>query len=343
MIPYIAHHVTPEDEAAVLAVLRSDRLTQGPAVPAFEDALAHRAGCRYAVCVNSGTAALTLALRAAGGVSGTLVWTSPISFMATANAALMNGCRVAFTDTDARGLVNGWIPEATIFVPVTLGGIPYVLTPAQRQKTVIVDACHGPIALPEGAAAACLSFHPAKHVACGEGGAVLTNDAELARRVQMLRDHGRDHARMVKCSGNYRMADLNAALGRSQLTRYDHGIHERQRRALLYDEAFQGHVTPVRHPGNSARHLYQILVSDRDTFRAKLEDRGVGTQVHYSPIHLEPFYRDVLGFTPGMLPNAEAFAASTISLPLFPSMTDEQQETVINAVVEAVTELRLGL
>ena len=342
MLSYAAHHITAEDEAVVLAVLRSDRLTQGPTVARFEDALAATAGCKHAVVVNSGTAALMLAIRALDLPGGTLAWTSPISFMATANAALLANCRIAFTDVDGRGLVAGWIQQAPLFIPVTLGGIPRPLSDRERQKTVVVDACHGPIALPDGATAACLSFHPVKHVACGEGGAVLTDDAELARRVRMLRDHGRESGRMLKLSGNYRLPDLNAALGVSQLTRYHENVTERQRRAGLYDEALKRHVRVVTHPETSARHLYQILVPQRDAFQAKLKAAEVGTQVHYRPIHLEPFYT-MLGFKPGTLPVAERFAAETLSLPLFPNMTDEQQESVVNAVIEAVTEIDLGL
>lgn len=337
MIPYVRHQVTDADVEAVTAVLRGAALTQGPVVPAFEQALADQSGARYAVAVNSGTAALTLALRAAGVKVGSSVWTSPISFMATSNAVLLAGANLGYTDVDHRGLVQGWAPRAEFFLPVTLGGQPLELTLKQRQKTVIVDACHGPLSLPDGALAACFSFHPAKHVACGEGGAVVTNDSAFAERVRVLRDHGRNLTtrRMERLSGNYRMPDVNAALGLSQLQRYDAGVLERRRQAAVYDEALTGHVEIVPHHVNSARHLYQILVENRDAVREHLLTQGVTAQVHYPPIPGEPFYK---GMFPGWergLPNAVRFAGHALSLPLYPGLTEAEQEQVIDAVIEA--------
>src|SRR3990167_4264566 len=335
VIPHVKHSITCDDETAVLACLRSGALTQGEAVPAFEQELANISGAKHCVCVNSGTAALTLALRGVGVKVGTWVWTSPISFMATANAVLLAGANVGFTDVDVRGLVTGWAPSE-VFLPVTLGGNPYDLSLRQRQKTVIVDACHGPLTLPDGATAACFSFHPAKHIACGEGGAVVTNDEALAARVRLLRDHGRDPIprRMVRLSGNHRMPDLNAALGLSQLARYEDGVRERRRLAALYDAAFAGKVETVPHHPDSARHLYQVLVEDRDALRDRLLEQGIGTQVHYPPIPAEPFYQ---GMYPGWareLANTVRFAAHVLSLPLYPGLTDAEQEKVINAILD---------
>ena len=334
MLPYARHDITPEDEAAVLAALRSPTLTQGEGVERFETALAQHATTRTAVVVNSGTAALYLALRATGCGPKTTVWTSPISFMATANAALLCGARIAFSDVEATtGLVGGWVQPAQFFIPVTLGGQPITLTTAERQKTVIVDACHGPLTLPVGALAACLSFHPAKHVACGEGGAILTNDETYAARCRMLRDHGRrPDKRMATLSMNFRLPELNCALGQSQLLRYDENVQRRQDLALRYDQGLDGKVETVPHDPDSARHLYQILVEDRDRVQERLRDAGIGTAVHYPPIHLEPFYRSQLGFTSGMLPEAERFASRTLSLPLYPTLTEREQDTIIGVL-----------
>jgi dTDP-4-amino-4,6-dideoxygalactose transaminase len=204
-----------------------------------------------------------------------------------------------------------------------------------------VDACHGPIHHPLNAKASTLSFHPAKHVAAGEGGAVLTNDPEIAERIYQFRDHGRDAItkRMHRFGVNYRMAETSAALARSQLARYAENVAKRRAIAAIYDEAFGMSAlgfTPVPHHHESARHLYQILVHNgrRNGVQAALLELGVGTQVHYRPVPSEPWWQ---AQQQGSYPGAEHFAAETLSLPLYPSMLESEVGTVIDAVAEVLT------
>jgi perosamine synthetase len=339
MIPYAKHAITPDDEAAVLRALRSDHLTQGPEVEAFEAELAEVAGARYAVAVNSGTAALATAYGAIG--EG---WYVPaISFVATANAVLHAEYPVGFSDCNPdTGLVIGPHPD----VGVTLGGQPV--------SGRLVDACHGPLRH-LGALATCFSFHPAKHVAAGEGGAVVTNDQGLADEMRLLRAHGREGTRMVRLGWNHRMPEPCAALARSQLRRYRDGVTIRRQLAAEYDRAFAGHpvIRPVPHTDDSARHLYQVLLPDplvghmahasqplppsttyREDVASKLRERGIGTAIHYPVIPLQPYYRDRYGYRPGQFPGAESHAARTLSLPLYPTLQPHEQRQVIDALLE---------
>lgn len=327
LIPYTQHTVSPDDEAAVLRALHSHHLTQGPEVEAFEQELAALSGAKYAVCVNSGTAALHLAYRAHG-----TEWIMPaISFVASANATLfscipeeLSQDDIPFKDCNQdTGLVWDWSGTFA----VTLGGQVPV------GDFDVMDACHGPIKH-LGTVATILSFHPAKHVACGEGGAILTNDDTFADQCRLLRSHGRRGTEMVVLGYNYRMPEINAALGRSQLTRYHENVRERRRLAHWYDEAFAGKVRTVPHSTESARHLYQIIVEDRDAKQKALRSRGIGTAIHYPVIPLQPYYRERYGYRDGQFPGAEWHAAHTLSIPLFPTMTEEEQDRVISAVLE---------
>jgi len=333
MIPYTAHHVTTDDVAAVRMALTSGWVAGcGPYTEALEVKLCIHSGAKYAVVVNSGTAALHLAYLACGVGPGKTVLTSPVSFVATANAALMCGAEVLFWDTDSELDIR----EHQIIVPVTCGGSPGYVEDIPT-VTTIVDACHGPIAHDEHAKATCLSFHPAKHVAAGEGGAVLTNDATVAAKCRLLRSHGRKGGNMVELGMNYRMPDINAALACSQLDRYEWSVTRRREIAAVYDEAFKGCVESVPHSPQSARHLYQVLVNNRGHVKAELAKRGVGTAVHYSPIiPLQPYYRNRFGYKPGMFPNAERYASRTLSIPMYPTLTDNEIQTVVDAVKEVV-------
>ena len=338
MIPYAKHSVTADDINAVLSVLCSDRLTQGPTVPKLEAALAEKCGAKYAVAVSSGTAALHLAYLACGVGPGTTVLTSPVSFVATANAVLYCGADVEFRH-------EGALWESDVVVPIDLGGDPCIMA---SESTVIRDACHSLHFNPDTDMAACFSFHPCKHIAAGEGGAIVTNDFTIDEKCRALRDHGRYMTakgkwqtatpvgmQMYDMGFNYRLAEIPAALALSQLKRLDTNIAERRRIAALYDSAFKG--VPVQHSPQSARHLYQILVDDRDNVRQELAKRGVGTQVHYEPIiPLQPYYKDRFGYREGMWPNAEAFAARTLSIPLYPTMTEEDITHVIQGVSNVV-------
>jgi perosamine synthetase len=320
MIPYTRHAITPEDEAAVLRALRSSYLTQGPEVEAFEDELATFAGAKYAVAVNSGTAALHVAYNAIGGEARSL---PAMSFVATANAWIYNhplGWQHTFYDL---GTVDT--------VLVTLGGEPVSLR--LSLPYIVVDACHGPLSLPSGAGAACFSFHPAKHVAAGEGGAIVTNDPQIAERCRLLRSHGRLGSSMVALGYNYRMPELSAALARSQLARVLTGVNIRRRIAEQYDAEFTGLTVEPRSP-ESWVHLYRLRHPDRDAFRHRLAARGVGTAIHYPVIPLQPYYRQRFGYEPGMWPNAEKYAAETVSIPMFPTLTEQEIGTVVQAVKE---------
>jgi dTDP-4-amino-4,6-dideoxygalactose transaminase len=351
MIPYTHHHVHADDVAAVREALQSDWIAgNGPYTERLEAALCDVARCKYAVVVNSGTAALHLAYLACGVGPGTTVLTSPVSFVATANAALMCGAEVGFWDLDVKRMFLG-----ETVVPVTLGGNP-VYPSTLKPYNVVVDACHGPYSIPKGAQAACISLHAAKHVAAGEGGAILTNDIDIEFKCRSLRDHGRivvsdkptwddacnghEPRSWMECAAlgyNYRMPDVNAALALSQLARYEWNVLRGQEIAARYDEAFAGKVETVPHSAESARHLYQILHDDRNSLRKQLLKRGVGTQVHYEPIiPLQKYYRERFGYKTGMWPNAERYAARTLSIPMFPTLTDAEIDHVVKSIQEVV-------
>lgn len=343
MIPYTQHTVTPEDEAAVLEVLRSPYLAQGPKVEEFEAALAQKAGAKYCVCVSSGTAALQAAFAAIHVPRDRRrLVTTPITFVATANAASSVGFPVSFADVNDRGIWNPHKavlehPNVVICV-VTLRGEPVPVDLGVGRPVVIVDACHGPLHLPLGAVAACFSFHPAKHVACGEGGAVVTNDEGFARLCRAYRDHGRVDGKMEIRGGNYRMSEMAAALGLSQLARYEDGVARRREIAMWYDLSL-GYMA-VLQPKDSAYHLYQLLVDRRDQVREALRACRIGTQVHYLPVYRHPWWaRDMLN--PNPPPKAEQFASRVLSIPLYPTLTDTEVEYVASTVKRVVEEVHV--
>lgn len=371
VISYAKHHVTAEDKAAVIMVLNSDRLTQGPTVELLEAKLCEVSGAKYAVAVNSGTAALHLAYLACGVGPEQSIVTSPLSFVATANAALYCGADVEFVDTTEKGLIEvtaEWLMDRTVdqsmrgeplLVPVTLGGNDPSWEWIGAPPRVVTDASHGPIAHLDGAATT-FSFHPAKHVAAGEGGAIVTDDGAVWSRCFAMRDHGRvlgnvnmdgsvstgDDRVTVELGFNYRMDEMSAALALSQLGRYEWNVTERQRIAAIYDAAFKDKVRTVPHSDQSARHLYQLLVEDRDTVRQQLAERGVGTQIHYHPIiPLQPYYHErwrpydrgdvtLSDIAKERWPNAVWHSEHTLSIPMFPTLTEQEVETVIAAVLE---------
>lgn len=316
-LPYTQHQITPEDAEAVVKLLGSGQaLTQGPAVEAFEQALCDFTGAPYAVAVNSGTAALHLAY----GLlfqAGQRIRMPAISFVATANAALYCGLQPEFLDVSPQ---TGLVME-DCEVGVELGGQP------TGHRHLIVDACHS-VRYDPNAYCTILSLHPAKHLCAGEGGVLLTGDAEIARRARLLRSHGRDGVSMVALGFNYRLPDMNAALALSQLSRLDANIAERQRLAARYQALLT--VPCVPHPVDSHRHLFQALVEDRDNVQVKLKDKGIGTAIHYPVIPDQPYYRK-FGDVEGLV-WARAFAKNTLSLPLFPGLTEPDQDRVIEAL-----------
>lgn len=367
-LPYTRHHVTDEDVAAVVEVLRGPALTQGKTVEAFEAALCEYTGAQFAVAVSSGTAALHLAYLAVMPLIAADwdIEVPALSFVATANAALLacdrsdyqNQAMLRFRDVDPQ---TGNMMDSAhydVAVPVHFAGRACDLS-RMKASHVIEDACHALGAIDfDGCSrvgscahslATVFSFHPAKHVACGEGGAVTTNDADFAARVRLLRSHGRDSSRghgMVALGLNYRMSDINAALGLSQLKRLDENVERRFQIARLYTMAFDnwsqeadGRQAPGEvAPRTSAWHLYPIRIEDgrRDEVKATLNAQGIGAQIHYPAIHLQPYYRERFGYKPGDFPNAEAWAAEELSLPLFPEMTDADVVRVVDALKEAL-------
>ncbi|MBD2842457.1 UDP-4-amino-4,6-dideoxy-N-acetyl-beta-L-altrosamine transaminase [Erythrobacter rubeus] len=377
-IPYGRQSVTEADIAAVVDVLKSDFLTQGPVVPAFEDAVRSAVGARHAVAANSATSALHVACMALGVGPGDSVWTSPLTFVASSNAALYCGADVDFVDVDERSYnmcpvrltdkleaaaASGELPK--VIIPVHLTGqscdMAAIHAAASRYGVKIIeDASHAiggrfgpdPVGSCRYSDIAVFSFHPVKIVTTGEGGMALTNDDELARLMRLDRSHGitRDAEMMhaddpgawyyeqQRLGYNYRMTDINAALGFSQMGRLAEFIERRREIAQTYDAAFAAHPiqTPWQHPETaSAWHLYVVRVAGRRAVFDALRDAGIGVNLHYIPVYLQPYYRD-LGFEPGYCPNAERYYSEAISLPMFPSMTAEQQQRVIAEVTQAV-------
>lgn len=374
MIPYGRQSIDAADIAAVVEVLKSDFLTQGPAVPRFEAAVAAYCGAGHAVAANSATSALHLACLALEVGPGDLVWTSPVTFVASANCALYCGADVDFVDIDPvsynmdpaalaarleRAEAEGRLPK--VVIPVHLAGqscdMAEIGALAERYGfAVIEDASHAigghygdrPVGHCTHSDIAVFSFHPVKIVTSAEGGMAVTRNADLAQRMALLRSHGvtRDPALMthesdgpwyyqqVALGWNYRMTELQAALGASQLTRLDAFVARRHAIADRYDAGLAGLAldTPERLGGrHSALHLYVIQLHDPARHRAvfdALRDAGIGVNLHYIPVHTQPFYR-ARGHRPGDFPMAEAYYARAISLPMFPDLTDVQQDDVI--------------
>lgn len=381
MIPYGRQEITDADIEAVVDVLRSDFLTQGPAVPAFEKAVAEYCGATHGVAVNSATSALHIACLALGVGPGDRVWTSPNTFVASANCARYCGARVDFVDIDA-ATFNMSVPALAekladaervgtlpkVVIPVHMAGqscnMAGIAELAQRYRfDVIEDASHAigghykdkPVGDCRFSRITVFSFHPVKIITTGEGGLATTQDAELAGRMARLRSHGvtRDpdlmtHApdgpwyyQQIELGLNYRMTDIQAALGLSQMARLDDFVSRRATLAAQYDVALSS--LPLRRPGRQASttsswHLYVIRLEDparhRTVFQA-LRTAGIGVNLHYIPVHLQPYYRE-LGFGPGDFPAAEDYYSRAISIPLHTGLTDADQDTVIAEIAKAL-------
>jgi len=380
MIPYSTQEISKADMRAVARVLRSDWLTQGPAVERFERALARYAGTRFAVALSSGTAALHAAYFAAGVTKGDEVIVPALTYVATSNPAVFLGATVSFADIDSSygtvnvGDVKTKISARTkVIAPVDYGGRPAPMRElralARKHKILLIaDAAHSLGARYRGKAAgsladmSILSFHPVKSITTGEGGAVLTDNASFADRVRLFRSHGittdprrhegKGHAtwyqEMQFLGYNYRMTDIAAALGESQLRRLDR-IIERRRSAAGRYRVFLRDIPDLVLPAEersyerSAWHLYPVRLAGRmaghreDVF-TRLRDAGIGVQVHYIPVYRHPFY-ERLGYGGRPCPNAEAFAATEISLPLFASITQRQQSYIARTLRGIVKSL----
>jgi UDP-4-amino-4,6-dideoxy-N-acetyl-beta-L-altrosamine transaminase len=387
MIPYGHQDITQADIDAVVQVLRSDFLTQGPAVPRFEQAVASRVGAGYAIAVNSGTSALHIGCAALGLGPGDCLWTVPNTFVASANCGRYCGADVDFVDIDP-DTWNLSVPrlEEKLREAETAGRLPRIVVPvhfagqptdqeaiwdlAQRYGfKVLEDASHAigaarngePVGSCRWSHITVFSFHPVKIVTSGEGGMALTNDAELAARLRMLRSHGitREPARFGPAPPpargawyyeqqllgfNYRITDIQAALGASQMERLTGYVDRRNVLASRYQRAFQElplRLPCVRPENRSAFHLYVIRLNAAGQSRThgevfdELRRQGIGVNLHYMPVHLQPYYRD-MGFLPGQFPEAESHGREAITLPLFVGLSDETQDKVMGCVRRAL-------
>lgn len=385
MIPYGRQDINQADVDAVLDVLRSDFLTQGPQVPQFEERLKSYCNAEHAVAVNSATSALHIACLALGLQEGDWLWTSPITFVASANCGLFCGAQVDFVDIDAstfnmctKALAakletaerEGRLPK--VVVPVHMGGQSCDMQAIHALSTrygfrVVEDASHAVGGKYDGAPVGncrysditVFSFHPVKIITTAEGGVATTNDAKLAESMMLFRSHGvtRDpdlmtfgvdgpwYYEQVVLGYNYRMNDLQAALGLSQLNRLDVLVARRHDISDAYGEMLSDlPVTGQSEPPGiySARHLYIVRldpmglnVSHREVFDA-MREAGVGVNLHYIPVHTQPYYR-AIGFKSADFPEAEKYYAQAISLPMFPTLTDEDQKVVVGALRTALS------
>ncbi len=383
MIPYGRQDISDADIAAVVDVLRSDFITQGPAVPAFEQTVATYCGAAHAIAVNSATSALHIACLALGVGPGDIVWTSPITFVASANCALYCGATVDFVDVDSTtanisvdalrekleaAKTNNTLPK--VVIPVHLCGTSCDMRAIralgdQYGFRIIEDASHAiggryldePIGSCRYSDITVFSFHPVKIITTGEGGMALTNDDQLAQVMNLLRSHGvtRDPALMtgeadgswyyqqVALGFNYRITDIQAALGTSQMMRIDEFVQRRHENADWYDEYLVDlPVTALACPDDSysALHLYVIQLELDDLSRShrevfdSLRAQGIGVNLHYIPVYAHPYYKQ-LGFQAGICPIAEAYYARAISIPMFPTITRNDQAAVISALKQA--------
>ncbi len=385
MIPYGRQDITQADIDAVVSVLQSDFLTQGPMVPRFEQSVAQHVGASHALAMNSATSALHVACLALGLGNGDWLWTTSITFVASANCGLYCGARVDFVDIDprtynlcpqalARKLEqaerDGKLPK--VVVAVHLCGQPCDMLAihalAQRYGfKIIEDASHAIGGKYQGefigncrySDITVFSFHPVKIITTAEGGMALTNDAELANKMALLRSHGitRDPAQMTHAADgpwyyqqidlgfNYRMTELQAALGVTQMERLDQFVARRHQLARRYDDLLAGLpvTTPWQHPDSySGLHLYVIRLqldkigkTHRQVFEA-LRELGIGVNLHYIPVHTQPYYQR-MGLGSGDFPEAERYYAEAISLPMFQTMTEAQQDEVIAALRKALS------
>ena len=384
MIPYGRQDITQSDIDAVVGVLQSDFLTQGPMVPRFEQSVAQHVGATHALAVNSATSALHIACLALGLGPGDRLWTTPITFVASANCALYCGADVDFVDIDPRTYNlcpqalalkleqaerEGTLPK--VVVPVHLCGQPcdmqaiHALSQRYGFK-IIEDASHAIGGKYQGefignsrySDITVFSFHPVKIITTAEGGMALTNDEALANKMALLRSHGitRDPAQMTREADgpwyyqqidlgfNYRMTELQAALGVTQMERLDQYVARRHQLARRYDDLLTGLpvTAPWQHADSySGLHLYVIRLqldkiqkTHRQVFEA-LRELGIGVNLHYIPVHTQPYY-ERMGFKPDDFPQSQTYYQEAISIPMFQTMTDEQQDEVIAALRVAV-------
>ena len=377
-IPYGRQNITDEDIQAVVEVLKSDWLTQGPDIKRFEDFFAEYVGSKYAVAVSNGTAALHLCAMALGVEPGDKVITTPITFVASANCVRYCGGEVVFADIDpttylldlnsVKKLLES-SPKGTYkgIIPVDFAGRANDLEAFRKLADeyglwIIEDACHSPggyfidsnginqsCGNGKFAELAIFSFHPVKHIAAGEGGMITTNDVALYKKLLNIRSHGiqQDSEKRIYHHGvwyyemqelgyNYRLTDFQAALGISQLNRANDGLLRRKEIASTYYNAFKDNTFIKGQSGEvegHAYHLYVIEIEDRAGLINYLRELNIFAQVHYIPAHLMPYYRN-FGWKDGDMPIAEEYYKHCISLPMYPTLTEEEQKFVIDKVLE---------
>jgi UDP-4-amino-4,6-dideoxy-N-acetyl-beta-L-altrosamine transaminase len=388
VIPYGRQHLDESDIKAVLDTLKSDWLTQGPAIPKFEGAFADYCNASYAVAVNSATSALHIACLALGVGPGDCVWTSPNSFVASSNCALYCGAGIDFVDIDLQtgnmcvdalkhklenAEANNCLPK--VVIPVHFAGQPCDMAQIRALSKrygffVIEDASHAVGArYQDKSVGSCefsdicvFSFHPVKIITTMEGGMALTNSMELADKMRMLRSHGitNDPAMMTEESHgpwyyqqitlgfNYRMTDVEAALGLSQLDKLDTFVEKRNALAAYYDKSLcdQANIAPLSQHSDtySSYHLYVVRVKSLDstkhtTLVTQLRESGIFAHVHYIPIHLQPYYQN-LGFKKGDYPNAERYYQQAITLPMFPDLSENDVASIVSTLIKHVDNLR---
>ena len=370
LLPYGHQSVSEDDIRAVAEALRADWITQGAKVDEFEKRVADYCGAEYAVAVSSGTAALQLAYAAAGITAGDEVITTPITFAATASAAVHLGAKPVFADIkedtlniDPLEIKKKLSLKTKAILPVDFAGLPAELDEikqiaAEKNLMVIEDACHALGAEYKGrriggiSDMTVLSFHPVKHITTGEGGMVLTNRKEYYTKLKRLRHHGIEKKSaeggwyyQIESPGyNFRLTDFQCALGLSQMDRLDGFIRRRRQIAAAYNKAFaemEEIITPP-HDGGHAYHIYviqlrlEMLAADRKKIFEALRAENIGVQVHYVPLHLHPFCKNSFGYRQGDYPVSERYYSRAITLPLFPAMSDEDTRDVINGVRKVI-------
>lgn len=378
-IPYGRQHIDNTDIEAVVKTLKSDFLTQGPTVNEFENTFASYVGANYAIAVSNATAGLHLSALALGLKKGDRVITTPITFAATANCVRYAGAEVWFADINPntyllslestkrlieskpKGFFSGIIPVDFAGLPVDMEAFKSLA--AEHGLWIIEDACHAPGGYfidSKGDKNMCgnaayadvgvFSFHPVKHIACGEGGMITTNSETLFKKLLSLRTHGITKENMSENHGgwfyemqdlgfNYRLTDIQAALGITQLAKNPKGVEKRNDIAKQYKNAFQGKIKHQHLPDGrfNAHHLFVIEVEKRKAIYDFLRTKNICAQIHYIPIHTLPYYKKI-GYQNAELSNAEHYYNSCISLPMFPTLTAQEQERVIENVLEFLND-----
>ena len=382
MIPYGKQDITQEDIDSVIKILKSDFLTQGPAVPHFEKSLCNFSGSEYAIAMNSCTSALHVACLSLDLKAGDIVWTSPISFVASANCALYCGASVDFVDVDPNtALISIDALKSKLIDAKQQGKLPKIVIPVhfagqscdmkeinklgkEFNFKIIEDAAHAiggkyfdkNIGCCYYSDITIFSFHPVKIITTAEGGLATTNSSKLFKKLEMLRSHGitRDphymsseslgswYYEQIDLGFNYRMTELQAALGMSQLSRIDEFVESRHNIANRYDKELLDLplYTPIQHKDcYSAFHLYVVQIAQEDTsitqieLHNKMQEYNINVNLHYIPVYLQPFF-EAMGFERGYCPQAEKYYQTVLSIPIYPALTDKEQGQVINALFE---------